>query len=60
MTEADYTQRVSWLAGEGAESADPHDDRLQLAARELKKLKPADLERLLAILATMRGQGGDR
>lgn len=51
-----YKVSVSWLAGEGAESADPRDDRIQLAARELKKLKPADLERLLAILGTMRDQ----
>src|SRR5262249_7190613 len=43
-----YKVSVSWLAGEGDESADPHDDRVQLAARELQKLKPADLERLLA------------
>jgi transcriptional regulator with XRE-family HTH domain len=55
-----YKVSVSWLAGEGAESSDPHDDRVQLAARELKKLKPADLERLLAILATMRSQGGEK
>jgi transcriptional regulator with XRE-family HTH domain len=55
-----YKVSVSWLAGEGAESADPHDDQVQLAARELQKLKPADLERLLAILATMRGQGGEK
>jgi transcriptional regulator with XRE-family HTH domain len=53
-----YKVSVSWLSGEGAESANPHDDRVHLAARELQKLKPADLERLLAILATMRDQGG--
>lgn len=54
-----YKVSFSWLAGQGAETADPHDDRIQLAARELQKLKPEDLERLLAILATMRSQEDD-
>ena len=43
-----------WLLGEGAHRADPHDAKLQLAARELGKLKQEDLERLLALLASMR------
>ncbi len=47
---------VGWLLGEGAHQLDPHDDRLQLAARELQKLKPDDLNRLLTILASMRDQ----
>ena len=47
---------VAWLLGEGATQLDVHDDRLQLAARELQKLKPKDLDRLLSILASMRGQ----
>jgi transcriptional regulator with XRE-family HTH domain len=47
---------VSWLLGDGAERVDAQDDRLQLAARELKKLKPKDLERLMAILASLREQ----
>ncbi len=45
---------TSWLLGEGAASIDPHDTKLQLAARELAKLKPEDLERLLGLLASMR------
>lgn len=53
-----YDVSVSWLLGEGAEKIDLHDDRLQLAARELEKLKPEDLDRLLKILASMRGSGG--
>jgi len=48
---------VAWLLGEGVRQLDPHDDRLQLAARELQKLKPDDLNRLLTILASMRDQG---
>ncbi len=47
---------VAWLLGEGSARLDAHDDRLQLAARELQKLKPKDLDRLLTILASMRGQ----
>jgi transcriptional regulator with XRE-family HTH domain len=47
---------VSWLLGEGTATLDVNDDRLQLAARELQKLKPKDLERLLTILASMRNQ----
>ena len=47
---------VTWLLGEGTAKLDPHDDRLQLAARELQKLKPKDLDRLLTILASMRDQ----
>ncbi|MEM1169232.1 MAG: helix-turn-helix transcriptional regulator [Cyanobacteria bacterium P01_H01_bin.35] len=44
----------SWLLGEGADRMDIHDTRLQLAARELNKLKPEDLDRLLRLLAAMQ------
>ena len=53
-----YDVKLGWLAGEDAERLDVHDDRVQLAARELTKLKPDDLDRLLTILASMREQGG--
>jgi len=49
-----YEVTVGWLAGEGAEKLDPHDDRLQLAFRELKKLKREDLDKLLTALAAIR------
>jgi len=49
---------VSWLAGEGADKVDVSDNKLQLAARELQKLKPNDLERLLKIITSMRGDVG--
>jgi transcriptional regulator with XRE-family HTH domain len=55
-----YEVSVGWLLGEGAEKADARDDKLQLAARELQKLKPEDLDRLLSILASMRGKEGAR
>lgn len=50
---------ASWLLGEGAETVDVNDTRVQLAARELSKLKPEDLNRLLTVLASMRGESDD-
>lgn len=49
-----YAVGVSWLAGEGAEKLDPQDDKLQLAFRDLKKLKPEDLDKVLTALAAIR------
>jgi transcriptional regulator with XRE-family HTH domain len=49
-----YDVSASWLLGEGATKVDAHDDKLQLAARELQKLKPDDLDRLLTLLASRR------
>ena len=48
---------VAWLVGDAPESVETDDPRIQLAARELKKLKPQDLERLLRLLASMRDAG---
>lgn len=50
---------VSWLVGEAPDTIAPDDPRLQLAARELGKLKPADLDRLMALLAAMRHSDDD-
>ncbi|CCJ07310.1 helix-turn-helix domain-containing protein [Methylocystis sp. SC2] len=61
-----YDVNVAWLLGEAPETIDAQDPRLELAARELTKLKPDDLERLLKLLAAMRSdskpnaEGGDR
>ncbi|MBX3608597.1 MAG: helix-turn-helix transcriptional regulator [Hydrogenophaga sp.] len=54
-----YDVTVSWLIGETAEQLEMNDPRLQLAARELSKLKPDDLDRLLRLLASMRNSGTD-
>src|SRR5262249_60822747 len=37
-----YEVDVAWLAGEGAEKLDPHDDRVQLAFRDLARLRDRD------------------
>jgi len=58
-----YDVSVAWLLGEAPETLDAQDPRLQLAARELTKLKPDDLDRLLKLLAAMRtdfAEGSDR
>jgi transcriptional regulator with XRE-family HTH domain len=61
-----YDVGVTWLLGEAPETLDAQDPRLELAARELTKLKPADLDRLLKLLAAMRNdsapnaEGSDR
>jgi transcriptional regulator with XRE-family HTH domain len=61
-----YDVSVAWLLGEAPETLEAQDPRLELAARELTKLKPDDLDRLLKLLAAMRSdstpnaEGGDR
>jgi hypothetical protein len=49
-----YEISAGWLSGQGAEKLDPRDDRLQLAYRELNKLKPDAIDALLRVLAVMR------
>jgi transcriptional regulator with XRE-family HTH domain len=58
---------VAWLVGDAPETVETDDPRIQLAARELKKLKPEDLDRLMRLLASMRdgdekttGRGGKK
>jgi transcriptional regulator with XRE-family HTH domain len=53
-----YEVSVAWLAG--TEGDDDIDDRVKLAARELAKLKPDDLEKVLKLLSTMRRPGGPK
>ena len=49
-----YDVSPTWLLGLTATNITIDDPRLQLAAREMGKLKEADLERLLTMLASMR------
>ena len=51
-----YDVGVSWLLGESPDILNAQDPRLELAARELTKLKPDDLDRLLKLLAAMRDE----
>ena len=59
-----YDVSASWLLGKAPETVDAQDPRLELAARELSKLNPGDLENLLKLLAAMRtdsdATGGNR
>ncbi len=49
-----YDAKVTWLLGEAPDSVDSNDPKLQLAARELGKLKPDDLDRLLKLIAALK------
>ena len=45
---------AAWLLGDVSDELDGSDPRIQLAARELSKMKPEDLDRLLKLLGKMR------
>lgn len=49
-----YGVGISWIAGEDSEEADSRQDRIELAAREMGKLKKEDLDRLLGLLKALR------
>jgi transcriptional regulator with XRE-family HTH domain len=49
-----YDVSLSYLTGEAPDSMSLDDPNLQLAARELKKLPPESLERLLTALAALK------
>ena len=48
-----YEVSASWLLGREGDSTELR-DRVQLAARELAKLRPDDLDRVLSLLGSMR------
>lgn len=50
---------VAWLVGKAPESIESDDPRVELAARELNRLKPDDLDRLLKLLAAIRTKPKD-
>lgn len=52
-----YGVSVEWLSRAELESVDPKDSRVELAARELTKLQPQDLDRVLQLLAALRAPG---
>ncbi len=49
-----YGVSVSWLTQAKEEETDIHQDKVELVARELSKLKPADLNRVLQLLSALR------
>jgi transcriptional regulator with XRE-family HTH domain len=49
-----YGVSVDWLAGSDTDSVDQKRDRIQLAARELAKLKKGDLEKVLGLLSALK------
>jgi transcriptional regulator with XRE-family HTH domain len=51
-----YGVSAAWLAGEEGSGTTETDIRTELAARELAKLKPEDLDRVLQLLATLRSR----
>lgn len=48
-----YVVDLSWLAG-GEAAPDEHQARVELAARELSKLREEDLDRVLKVLSVLR------
>lgn len=52
-----YGVSVAWLSGATPLAVDIEDARVELAARELSKLKSEDLDRVLELLAALRGTG---
>ena len=52
-----YGVKVSWLACEDVETPDPDRDRIELAARELSKMKPEDRKRLIELLVALQTEG---
>lgn len=48
-----YVVDLSWLAGGETRPAE-HQDRVELAARELSKLRDEDLDRVLKMLSALR------
>ena len=49
-----YDTKITWLLGEAPDRASTDDPKLQLAALELGKLKPVDLDRLLKLIAALK------
>jgi transcriptional regulator with XRE-family HTH domain len=55
-----YDVRMAYLTGESPETLELDDPRVQLAARELKKLPPESLDKLLQALAALRTEDKDQ
>ena len=53
-----YGVDVGWLSCSGTEKPDAVGDRVQLAARQLGKLKPGDFEKVINLLEALRDERG--
>ena len=53
-----YDVSVSWVLGEESGQEDGTTASMELAARELAKLKKNDIDVVLKLLRTLRGRGG--
>lgn len=51
-----YGVSIGWLACEDNDSPNEDDDRIQLAARELSKLKKQDFDKVIGLLTAMKGR----
>jgi len=54
-----YAVDIAWLAGEGESKVDPLRDQLLLAARDVAKLRSADLEKVIDLLSSLRPKEQD-
>jgi transcriptional regulator with XRE-family HTH domain len=54
-----YDASVEWLSGKDAEHADEVRDRLQLAARNMAGMKPEDLDRVIALLTSLKSEDNE-
>lgn len=53
-----YRVSVTWLTMITDPEDDPVDPQLELAARELQRLKPDDLQRVIRLLNALKTEGG--
>lgn len=49
-----YEVSSAWILGDIGETFEINNPKIQLAARELAKIKPTDLEKLLRLIASMK------
>lgn len=54
-----YEVDIKWLSGQDADHADATRDKLQLAARNLSKLKTEDLEKVIELLTSVKRERND-
>src|SRR5712692_2674639 len=53
-----YEVGLDWLTGTEGQQVDEEDDRVMLAARQLARLKPDDLDKVMRLLSSLRDRKG--